>query len=763
MLIQHLNQDRIVVEVSDLASSKKKSVIHVLHVDDDPSLLEITKLILLDLDSRFEIDCACCVDEALKKLSTGHYDVVVSDYEMPQKDGIQFLKELREQKNEIPFILFTGKGREEVAIKALNLGANAYHNKQGSPETVYGELAYSILQNAERKETEQALVYEQNFARVLLENMEAGVVACNAEGKLTLFNRTAHQWHGLNPLNIPQKDWANYYGLYLEDGVTPMDESTVPLVRALQGEAIHKAGMVIAAKDKPKRHIVANCSVVRSQDGKLVGAVGVMLDVTEAKKAESELRQKYEMLERVGESVGAGLAIIGKDYRVTWANSTLRSLGVDGDKKCYQIFNKLETPCPDCGVKKIFEQNASFDAHEYKTVNSKGETVWIELRVTPIKDKGGNVTAALELAVPITERKNIEQSLRDSEEKFRGLSEKSPNMIFIYDRGRVVYVNKKSEEIMGYCKDEFYSSDFNFLSLISPEYFETLKSAFSRHMKGEEVPQYEFVLITRVGKRINAIINSSLIEYNGNKAMLGIVTDITDRKQAEETLKESEQRYRELANCLPDIVFETDLNGRLEFVNERATEISGYSLNEIKKGLNILQFLVSEDREKATKNIQRLLTGGSYAPAEYTFLRKDGTTFSALITTTPRMHNNKVTGLRGIVLDISSRKKSEEIIRKSEVRYRELANSLPEIVFEADLTGKITFFNRRAFEITGFTSEDFEKGMNMLSFVVPEDRERAMQNTVKTLDREEHSDSEYRLFRKNGSIYPAIVRTAPIS
>ena len=343
----------------------------------------------------FEIDTACCVDEAFKKLATGQYDIIISDYEMPQTDGLQFLKELREQKSKIPFILFTGKGREEVAIQALNLGADAYHNKQGNPETVYGELAYSILQNAEHKETEQSLTYEQNFSRVLLENMDAGVVACDAEGKLTLFNSVARQWHGLNPLDIPQKDWANYYGLYLEDGVTPMEEKSVPLARAFQGETIHEARMVIAAKNKPKRQIVANCSPVRSQDGKLLGAVGVMHDVTEAKGAESELRQKYEILERIGESVSAGLTIISKDYRVTWANSLIRSLGAGEDKKCYQIFNKLETPCPDCGAKKIFEQNASFDAHEYKTVNSKGETVWIELRVTPLKDKNENVVSCV--------------------------------------------------------------------------------------------------------------------------------------------------------------------------------------------------------------------------------------------------------------------------------------------------------------------------------------------------------------------------------
>jgi DNA-binding NtrC family response regulator len=140
----------------------KTSPIHVLHVDDDPSLLEISKLILLDLASYFEIYCACYVDEALKKLAAGHYDVVISDFEMPKKNGLQFLAQLREENNELPFILFTGKGREEVALKALNLCADAYHNKQGNPETVYGELLHSIRQSVARKKTEE-MIQTQNM------------------------------------------------------------------------------------------------------------------------------------------------------------------------------------------------------------------------------------------------------------------------------------------------------------------------------------------------------------------------------------------------------------------------------------------------------------------------------------------------------------------------------------------------------------------------------------------------------------------------
>jgi PAS domain S-box-containing protein len=150
----------------------------------------------------------------------------------------------------------------------------------------------------------------------------------------------------------------------------------------------------------------------------------------------------------------------------------------------------------------------------------------------------------------ITERKKTEEALRESEEKFRNLAEKSPNMIFINKMGPIVYANEKCEEELGYTREEFYSADFNFLSLIAPEYQVQLKSNFSAHLKGEEVPPLEYSLITKEGKRVEGILTTKLIKFEGEKAILGIATDITERKQKEEELKNSlEEReliFREL-------------------------------------------------------------------------------------------------------------------------------------------------------------------------------------------------------------------------
>jgi PAS domain S-box-containing protein len=137
----------------------------------------------------------------------------------------------------------------------------------------------------------------------------------------------------------------------------------------------------------------------------------------------------------------------------------------------------------------------------------------------------------------ITERKRAEEALRESEEKFRGLAEQSPNMIFINNKGRVVYANERCEEVMGYKREEFYSPDFNFLDLIAPEFKDIIKRTFKKHMAGEEQHPYEYTLITKKGKKIEAILNSKLITYGGEAAILGIVTEITERKRAEEEIR----------------------------------------------------------------------------------------------------------------------------------------------------------------------------------------------------------------------------------
>jgi PAS domain S-box-containing protein len=164
----------------------------------------------------------------------------------------------------------------------------------------------------------------------------------------------------------------------------------------------------------------------------------------------------------------------------------------------------------------------------------------------PINDGAGKITGLSGIARDITDRKQAEQSLKESEEKFKALAEESPNMIFINKKGRVVYANEKCEKITGYKREDFYSPNFDFLTLIAPQHHGTVRANFGRHLRGEEVEPYEYALIAKDGRRVEILLSTKLMDYEGGKAILGILTDITERKQAEDALRDSEEKYRSL-------------------------------------------------------------------------------------------------------------------------------------------------------------------------------------------------------------------------
>ena len=136
----------------------------------------------------------------------------------------------------------------------------------------------------------------------------------------------------------------------------------------------------------------------------------------------------------------------------------------------------------------------------------------------------------------IAERRLAEQVLRESEEKFRNLAEQSPNMIFINRGGRVVYANRRCEKLMGYTREEFYASDFDFRTLVAPEHRQRVQEKYAVHQRGEEVPPYEYSLLTKDGRRIECILTPGLLHFGGKNAIMGIITDITTRKRSERLL-----------------------------------------------------------------------------------------------------------------------------------------------------------------------------------------------------------------------------------
>ncbi|MCK4515172.1 MAG: PAS domain-containing protein, partial [Spirochaetaceae bacterium] len=177
---------------------------------------------------------------------------------------------------------------------------------------------------------------------------------------------------------------------------------------------------------------------------------------------------------------------------------------------------------------------------------------------------------------------------------------------------------------------------------------------------------------------------------------------ISDRNQAEEALRESEERFRELAELLPEVVFECDAQGNLTFVNEVAFDRFGYARKDFDKGVNALQFIAPDDRKRAGENIERTLRGIGKDPFEYIAQRKDGSEFSIIVFSSPIVRDGKPVGLRGLIVDITARKLAEKALRESEQKYRGIFDSTTDSLLVFNMKGEIVEANPRACEMYGY-------------------------------------------------------------
>jgi len=188
------------------------------------------------------------------------------------------------------------------------------------------------------------------------------------------------------------------------------------------------------------------------------------------------------------------------------------------------------------------------------------------------------------------------------------LAEESPNMIFINYKGKIVYANKKCEEVMGYTRSELYSDSFNFHKLLAPQSIEITNQAFTAHEHGKEVSPYEYLIKTKSGKIIDAIITTKLIKVKNENAILGVVTDISRQKETERKLFDSKQDYHTTIDSLADLIHVIDRKLRITLTNDafKNFEIS-LGLNSKIEGKTIFQAFPFLPRKKIIQEYNEVL------------------------------------------------------------------------------------------------------------------------------------------------------------
>ena len=267
----------------------KEASISILAVDDDPDLCSLTKAFLETFDS-FRVDMTFSVRDAMAILSQRRYDAIVSDYQMPAEDGIFFLKELRSRKDRTPFILFTGKGREEIVIEAIDSGADAYVQKGGETRSVFSELAHKIRVSVAKSRAETGLKESETRYRSLIDGSPVGIFLTDTKFDCTYANRRWLEMISQTEEGALGKEWVH--------GVPPEDRESFKLNwrRSIECDGEYSFEYRYVTEDQRTKWILGKVVPLKEGEGSVTGYMSTNVDITDRKRMESDLLEKERTL-----------------------------------------------------------------------------------------------------------------------------------------------------------------------------------------------------------------------------------------------------------------------------------------------------------------------------------------------------------------------------------------------------------------------------------------------------------------------------------
>jgi PAS domain S-box-containing protein len=729
----------------------------VLYVDDEPDLLELGKLFLEQFQG-FSVDVHTSAQEALAMPEFRSYDAIVSDYQMPEMNGIEFLRTVRERFGDIPFILFTGRGREVVVIDAINSGADFYLQKGGDPQAQFAELAHKIKIAVERRQAMDAVKDSEQRLSDIINFLPDATFAIDRSGLVIAWNRAIEDMTGVPAPDILGKGNYEYaipfYGSrrkILIDLIFEPDEY-------ITGNYVHitrEKGILIADTSLPRPKgkpvvLMGKASPLYNRQGEMIGAIESIRDITELKTVEEELRAEEEKYRVVVENNHDTIYIYQGD-RFLFVNSRASELtGYSHDELMAKVVWDVIDPSDRDRVRESGKQRISggkippvFTA---RILTKTGGVRMGEFFVDRILYQGQ--PALLGIVRDITERNLAEERLHESESRFAAFMNYLPVTAFIKDQESTnLFVNNHMGELFG-AKEWIGKSVRDLFPAEAAEKMiaddrQVLKDGYLRTIEPLQVKNGDRKIFETFKFRIDRDDKPPLIG--------GFAVDITDRVHGEEEIRaaheqltasseelkaqydelvrseqrirESEAKYRELAELLPQIVFEMDLQFRITYANQHALTAFNVTDKDIASGVNALDYIEPSQHGRVRQNVEKILLGNHPDDHEYTAVLPDGTRVPVLIYPAPIFREGQLVGFRGVILDISDRKKIENELRESEEKYRALVELSPDAVV-VHRNGAILYVNQECARLVGAGSTNELIGKDILTFVHPEDRPR---------------------------------------
>lgn len=616
--------------------------------------------------------------EMKKALEEKEWDIILCDYKMPHFSAPDALALLKATGKDIPIIIISGTIGEETAIECMRLGAQDYFMKTNlsrlGPAVARELEEVKVRKRQKQMEAQhqadlQLLIQSEEKYRNILESLQESYFEVDLAGNITFVNDkvcrdlgyTREELIGMNSRqNTTPEEYKRLYQAFHEVFLT--------------GEPNKGFSWQVITKNGATLYVEGSISLIRDASGKPTGFRGIVRDITERKEMEEKLRHEEQRFRLLTEQSSDIIVMVDSKGTILYENQSVRKLlgytpqerigasaldlvHPDDFKKHFEAFQKIFT-----------EKNAPVVRAEVRLRHKNGSWRTFEAVAGGLVE-GNAVESALVNLRDITDRKRAEEALRKSEERYRELVENAEIGIYEvdYETGRLTSVNDIICKHTGYSREEILS--MKFIDLFTPESQALLIERLSQLQAGKQISHTaEYCGKTKDGRLIWISLHATYIYENGRlKGSKGILQNITERKVAEEAMRASEVKYRQIFENAIEGIYQVTPEGRFITANAAFARMAGYdspqelmdSIHDIEKQL----YVRPGDRSRFLKHIREK---GFVNNFEVEFRKKDGTTFWVLINA--RAVNDEYGNLlynEGLMEDITIRKQTEERLNRS--------------------------------------------------------------------------------------------------
>jgi PAS domain S-box-containing protein len=573
---------------------------------------------------------------------------------------------------------------------------------------------------AESKKTETALRESEEKYRTLIESTLDFVFTVDRKGLFTYVNPRFEMVTG--------RTSSELVGQPFTDILSPEAKkiAATKFKKGIRGEEVAPYEVDIIHKSGSRIPVEFNVATLRDANEEPVGRYGIGRDLTERRRTEAALRESEDRLHSIVQGSPISTFVINKEHRVVYWNKALEELSrikaaeVIGTPGHCKAFYNDERPClADLLVDEDFDSIHRLYAGRYEKSNLLKEAYesldffpdlgnggrWLRFTAAAIRDTQGNLIGAVETLQDITDRKETEMALIESEEKYRLVVENVGEAICIARDGMLKFINREAVDIMGYSEEILTSRPF--IEFIHPSDRQMTLEIYRKKMKGDKDPSiFYFRVVAKDGAAKWIEVHATPISWRGRPALLNFLLDITERKHADEKLQQSISLLTATLESTADGILVVDKDGKVTSVNNKFLSmwrIPG-SLAVSAKDDKLLTFVLDQlkDPEDFIEKVKFLYSRPevqSFDVLEF----KDGRIFERF--SQPQKMGDDVVGRVWSFRDVTERTRMEEKLRESQMRLSEIIEFLPDATLVIDKDGKVMAWNRAIESMTGIRAE----------------------------------------------------------